>query len=147
MLLSELTNTIGMKHISPTFRYIMPLYLRLTTFTKPSPKCHFSYLLLFLFCSGAPIITLMTAGALTDLRLPARQLQTCARLMQGWVESAGCPPKKTIVGLLHRRSDALNVTFAVDLANLPPVSFDSLDVYIHNFKKSSFISMRVCHTH
>ena len=33
-----------------------------------------------------------------------------------------------IVGLLHRRSDALTVTFAaVDLANLPPVSFDSLD--------------------
>ena len=33
------------------------------------------------------------------------------------------------VGLLHRRSDALTVTFAaVDLANLPPVSFDSLDV-------------------
>ena len=34
-----------------------------------------------------------------------------------------------IVGLLHRRSDALTVSFAaVDLANLPPVSFDSLDV-------------------
>ena len=34
-----------------------------------------------------------------------------------------------IVGLLHRRSDALTVTFAaVDFSNLPPVSFDSLDV-------------------
>ena len=34
-----------------------------------------------------------------------------------------------IVGLLHRRSDALTVSFAaVDLANLPPVSSDSLDV-------------------
>ena len=36
----------------------------------------------------------MTAGALTDVQLPARQLQTCARLMQGWVESAGSPPNK-----------------------------------------------------
>ena len=36
---------------------------------------------------------------------------------------------KDIVGLLHRRSDALTVTFAaVDLSNLPPVSFASLDV-------------------
>ena len=34
-----------------------------------------------------------------------------------------------IIGLLHRRSDALSVTFAaVDLVNLPPDSFASLDV-------------------
>ena len=49
MLPSKLTNTIelfiGMKHISPTFRYIMPMYLRLTTFTKTLPQMSFH-----LFC-------------------------------------------------------------------------------------------------
>ena len=36
---------------------------------------------------------------------------------------------KDIISLLERRSDVLEETFAaVDLANLPPVSFDSLDV-------------------
>ena len=98
MLPSELTNTIelfiGMKHISPTFRYIMPMYLRLTTFTKHLPQMSFHLFVCDFFRSGTPIITLMTVGALTVLQLPARQLQTCARLMQGWMESAGCPPPK-----------------------------------------------------
>ena len=91
MLPSELTNTIelliGMKHISPTFRYIMPMYLRLTTFTKTLLQMSFHLFFVICFRSGAPIITLMTSGALTEL-----QLQMCARLMQGWVESAGWPP-------------------------------------------------------
>ena len=30
----------GMKHISPQFSYIIPIYLRLTPFTN---KCHFTY--------------------------------------------------------------------------------------------------------
>ena len=38
VLPSELTNTIelfiGMKHISPTFRYIIPVYFRLTTLER-----------------------------------------------------------------------------------------------------------------
>ena len=42
---SELTNTteqfIGMNHISPTFMYIIPMYLRLTTFTKKTPQMSF----------------------------------------------------------------------------------------------------------
>ena len=29
---------IGMKHSSPTFRYSIPMYLRLTTFTKTLPQ-------------------------------------------------------------------------------------------------------------
>ena len=42
------------------------MYLRLTTFTKTLPKRHFTYLcLLFLFFSGAPPMTVLTAGALT----------------------------------------------------------------------------------
>ena len=77
-----------MKNISPTYMYIIPMYLRLTTFTKTLPLYIF---LLFLFRSGAPPMTLLTAGALTDPQLPA-QVQTCARLMQGWVASAVCPP-------------------------------------------------------
>ena len=32
---------IGMKHISPTFRFIIPMYLRLTTFTKTLPQMSF----------------------------------------------------------------------------------------------------------
>ena len=53
------------------------------------PKCHFTYIfLLFLFCSGAPLMTLLTGGA--------RQLQACARLMHGWVASAGCPQTKIL---------------------------------------------------
>ena len=43
---------IGMKHISHTFSYIIPMYLRLTRFTKPSPKCHFTYFLLIVSALG-----------------------------------------------------------------------------------------------
>ena len=75
---SSLCTFIGMKHISPTFMYIIPMYLRLTTFTKPSPKCHFTYIfLLFLFCSETPPMTLLTARALTDPRLPATASNVC----------------------------------------------------------------------
>ena len=83
----ELTNTIehsslctfiGMKHISPTFMYIIPMYLRLTTFTKTLPQMSFHlYFLLFLFRSGARPMTLLTAGALTDPRLPATASNVC----------------------------------------------------------------------
>ena len=41
-----------MKHISPTFIYIIPRYLRLTTFTKnPSPKMSFHLYLFAIFIS------------------------------------------------------------------------------------------------
>ena len=68
-----------MKHISPTFMCIIPMYLRrLTTFTKTLPQISFHlYFLLFLFRSGAPPMTLLTAGALTDPRLPATASNVC----------------------------------------------------------------------
>ena len=88
MLLSDLTNTIensslctfiGMKHISPTLMYIIPMYLRLTTLQKiNSPKCNFIYIfVLFLFRFGSPPMTLLTAGALTAPQLPATASNVC----------------------------------------------------------------------
>ena len=75
---SSLCTFIGMKHISPTFMYIIPMYLRLTRFTKTLPQMSFHlYFLLFLFRSGAPPMTLLTAGALTDPRLPATASNVC----------------------------------------------------------------------
>ena len=69
---------IGMKHISPTFMYIIPMYVRLTTFTKTLSQMSFHlYFLLFLFRSGAPPMTLLTAGALTDHQLPATAPNVC----------------------------------------------------------------------
>ena len=75
---SSLCTFIGMKHISPTFMYIIPMYLRLKTFTKTLPQMSFHlYFLLFLCRSGAPPVTLLTAGALTDPRLPATASNVC----------------------------------------------------------------------
>ena len=75
--------------------YIIPMYLRLTTFTKTLPQMSFHlYFLLFLFCSGAPPMTLLTAGALTDPRLPATASNMCttdARL--GGVGRVPPPPQ------------------------------------------------------
>ena len=54
------------------------MYLRLTTFTKTLPQMSFHlYFLLFLCRSGAPPMTLLTAGALTDPRLPATASNVC----------------------------------------------------------------------
>ena len=100
MLPSELMNTteqfmvhcmfIGMKHISPTF--IIPIYLRLTTFQKPSPKCHFTYIfLLFLFRSGAPPVTLLNAGALTAARDSFKRVHDLCKA--GWRRPGGPPTK------------------------------------------------------
>ena len=63
---------------------------------KPSPKYHFIYiLLLFLFRSGAPLMTLPTTGSLTDSQLPATVSNVCttdARL--GGVSRVFPPPNK-----------------------------------------------------
>ena len=65
-----------MKHISPTSMHSIPM--RLTTFTKTLPQMSFHlYFLLFLFRSGAPPMTLLTAGALTAPRLPATASNVC----------------------------------------------------------------------
>ena len=93
---SSLCTFIGMKHISPTFMYIIPMCLRLTTFTKkPPPNVISPYIFwLFLFRSG----TLLTAGALTGHRLPATASNVCtteARL--GGVGRVAPPPQTKIL--------------------------------------------------
>ena len=77
----------GMKYSSPIFMYIVPMYSRLTKLTKTLPQMS------FLFRSGAhPWL----CWQLERSQVPSctRQLETCARLMQGWVASARCPPNK-----------------------------------------------------
>ena len=73
------SSTVYIHRNEAHFTYIhvsYPMYLRLTIFTTTKlPKCHFIYhLLLFSFLSGAPPMTLLTAGAVTARpypRLPA----------------------------------------------------------------------------
>ena len=66
------------------------MYLRLTTFSKPLPKCQFTYLfLLFLFRSGAPPMTLLTAGALPDKTPAARDSFKRMHQVVAW---RGAPP-------------------------------------------------------
>ena len=85
VLPSELTNTIELftvyvhrnEALSPTFRYIKPMYLRLKNIYKnPPQKYHVTYLLLFVR-SWAPLITLLIAGALTDIQQPAAASNVC----------------------------------------------------------------------
>ena len=66
-----------MNHInfSPIFRYIIPMYLMLITFDVISPI----FLAIFISLWGSQI----PSGP--------RQVQICARLMPGWVASAGWP--------------------------------------------------------
>ena len=48
---SSLCTFIGMKHISPTFMHIIPMYLRLTTFTKTLPQMSFHLYFFAIFIS------------------------------------------------------------------------------------------------
>ena len=82
-------NSCRWKHISHTF-----MYLRLTTFTKKRPPMsfHLLYVLLFLFRSGAPPSHDSADYWSAHIASRPQQFQTCARLMQGWVASVGCPP-------------------------------------------------------
>ena len=66
-----------MKHISPTFMYIIPMYLRLTTFTKTLLQCHFTYIFCYFISLWGSIMTLLAAGALTDPQLPATASNVC----------------------------------------------------------------------
>ena len=105
---------IGMKHISPTFRYIIPMYLRLTTFTKTLPQMPFHLCFAIFFRSVARLITLLTAGGLTDLQLPATALNMCttdARL--GGVGRMPPPPQTKILATPVARG-------------LPPLTADCL---------------------
>ena len=47
----SLCTPIGMKHISPTFMCSIPMYLRLTTFTKTLPQMSFHLYLFAIFIS------------------------------------------------------------------------------------------------
>ena len=95
---------IAIKHISPTFVYIITMYLRPTTYTKTLPKCHFTYIF-FLF-----LLWLCWLLERSQIASCPRQLQTCARLTRGWVASAGCPPppkswlRRWVTHKVHRSS-------------------------------------------
>ena len=76
MLPSGLTNTIEYVHWNEAhFTYIYVYHSNVfeadNIYKKPSPKCHFTYICFYVFfCSGAPPMTFLTDGALTDPQLP-----------------------------------------------------------------------------
>ena len=63
------------------------MYFRLTTLKMPPSNVMSTIFVCNFLSLWAPPMILLTAGALTD-SCP-RELQTCTRLMQGWVASAG----------------------------------------------------------
>ena len=69
-----------MKHISPTFMYIIPMYLRLTPFTKTFPQMsfHLYFVAIFISLWGSTHDSAdCWTGALTDPRLPATASNVC----------------------------------------------------------------------
>ena len=99
---------IGMKHISFTFRYIIPMYLRLTTFAKTLPQMSFHLMCCYLFPLWGS--THNSADCWSAHRSPAsrdarpRHLQTCARLMQAGSLRPGAPPHQQKSWLRWRRN-------------------------------------------
>ena len=88
MLPSELTNTIEqfIVYVHRNEAHFTNIYVYHTNvfegdninFTKNLPQMSFHlYFLLFLFRSGAPPMTLPTAGVLTDPQLPATASNVC----------------------------------------------------------------------
>ena len=83
VLPSELTSTIEQfivyVHRNEAYFTYIPMNSRLTTFTKNPPPNVTSPIIfwLFLFCSGAPPMTRLTAGALTDPQLPPTASNVC----------------------------------------------------------------------
>ena len=85
MLPSELTNTIeqSMVYVHRNEAYFTYIYhtnvFEADNINKKNlPQMSFHrYFLLFLFRSGAPLMTLLTAGALTDAQLPATGSNVC----------------------------------------------------------------------
>ena len=59
---------------------------------KPSPKCHITYIFCYFYFALGLHPWLCWLLESSQILGCLRQLQTCARLMQGWVASAGCPP-------------------------------------------------------
>ena len=72
------------------------MYSRLTTFTKTLPQMSFNIFFYYFVRSGAPPMTLLTAGAVTDPQLPAT-VETCAPLMHGY---AGA---RSRIGMVKKR--------------------------------------------
>ena len=100
MLLSELTNTVDLlivyvhrneEHFTYIYVYHTNVFEADNIYKKTSPNCHFTNLFAICFRFGAPLITLLNAGVLTDLQLPATASNVCTA-DEGWVASAGCPP-------------------------------------------------------
>ena len=104
VLPSELTNTIEQfsvyvhqneAHVTYIYVYHTNVFEADNTYITPPPNVISPYCFAILFRSWAPTKTLLTVGALTGC---PRQLQTCARLMQGWVASSpGAPPPTKIL--------------------------------------------------
>ena len=68
---------------------IIPMYLSLTAFTKTLPQMSFHICFAICVRSGAPPLTQLTAGALTDPQLPVTASNVCAardisRLLEIW---------------------------------------------------------------
>ena len=79
---SELTNTIEQFIVyvhrnEAHFTYIYVYHTNVSEADNISKKLISPIFLLFLFRSGAPLMTLLTAGALTDPRLPATASNVC----------------------------------------------------------------------
>ena len=61
---------------------------------KPSLKCHFTYIFCYFYFALGLHPWLRWLLECSQIPSCPRQLQKCARLMQGWVASAGCLPNK-----------------------------------------------------
>ena len=117
VLPSELTNTfeqfiVYVHRNEAHFTYIYVYHTNVFeagNIFKNLPKCNFTYLFLqFLFRSGAPPMTLLTAGALTalpDPQLPVTA-STCAPLLHGWVPPPQTKILATHVGIIFTFMDA-----------------------------------------
>ena len=96
-----------MKHISPTFVYIIPMYLRLKTFTKTLPQMSF-HLKKLLFSLWGSTHDSADCWSTHKPHICPRLLQTCARLIQGWMASARWPPPtKILAGPVCSGSEAV----------------------------------------
>ena len=93
-----------MKHFH-LYLCISTMYLRLTTFTKTLP-----YVISPIFFFAIFISIWGSTHDSVDCWSAHRPLQSCARLMQGWVASTGCSPSK-------QKSEAVqNTHVALDIA-------------------------------
>ena len=86
---------IGMKHISPTCMYIIPMYsVSEADNIYKNPSSNVISPIFYCYFNSLWGSTNDSADCWSAHRSPScpRLLQMCARLMQGWVASAGCLP-------------------------------------------------------